>query len=141
MNNTLSNVMWWFFPVSIRCAYMYVCVLLLLNKMFIHSVHPSVSQSVSVSSFHSFIIMLKCVCILHLGAWNPELVIKVILLVLLIFVYICFQCGQITPQLALKVLLQFDKAINNALSTRVKNRISFKVGRCHTRHHFMFLRV
>ncbi|KAK2186111.1 hypothetical protein NP493_214g00016 [Ridgeia piscesae] len=36
------------------------------------------------------------------------------------------QCGQITPQLALKVLLQFDKAINNALSTRVKNRISFK---------------
>ncbi|XP_064596492.1 transcription initiation factor IIA subunit 2-like [Liolophura sinensis] len=36
------------------------------------------------------------------------------------------QCGQITPQLALKVLLQFDKAINNGLATRVKNRISFK---------------
>ena len=35
--------------------------------------------------------------------------------------------GQISPQLALKVLLQFDKAINNALSTRAKNRISFKV--------------
>lgn len=36
------------------------------------------------------------------------------------------QMGQISPQLALKVLLQFDKAINNALSTRAKNRISFK---------------
>ena len=34
--------------------------------------------------------------------------------------------GQISPQLALKVLLQFDKAINTALSTRAKNRISFK---------------
>ena len=38
-----------------------------------------------------------------------------------------FQCGQITPQLALKVLLQFDTAINNALATRVKNRINIKV--------------
>lgn len=38
------------------------------------------------------------------------------------------QLGQITPQLALKVLLQFDKAINNALSSRVRNRVSFKVG-------------
>ncbi len=36
------------------------------------------------------------------------------------------QCSQITPQLALKVLLQFDKAINNALATRVKNKIGFK---------------
>ena len=36
------------------------------------------------------------------------------------------QCGQITPQLALKVLLQFDKAINQALANRVKNRINFK---------------
>lgn len=36
------------------------------------------------------------------------------------------QVNQITPQLALKVLLQFDKAINNALATRVKNRVSFK---------------
>ncbi|KAK3579696.1 hypothetical protein CHS0354_029175 [Potamilus streckersoni] len=41
------------------------------------------------------------------------------------------QCGQITPQLALKVLLQFDKAINNALATRVRNRITFK-GRLNT---------
>ncbi|XP_045183723.1 transcription initiation factor IIA subunit 2-like [Mercenaria mercenaria] len=36
------------------------------------------------------------------------------------------QLGQITPQLALKVLLQFDKAINLALASRVKNRITFK---------------
>ncbi|XP_056003012.1 transcription initiation factor IIA subunit 2-like isoform X1 [Ostrea edulis] len=36
------------------------------------------------------------------------------------------QCGQITPQLALKVLLQFDKAINTALANRVKNRIQLK---------------
>jgi len=36
------------------------------------------------------------------------------------------QLGQITPQLALKVLLQFDKSINSALSNRVKNKISFK---------------
>jgi len=36
------------------------------------------------------------------------------------------QSQQITPQLALQVLLQFDKAINNALSSKVKNRISFK---------------
>ncbi|XP_064645180.1 transcription initiation factor IIA subunit 2-like [Lineus longissimus] len=36
------------------------------------------------------------------------------------------QCSQITPQLALKVLLQFDKAINNALATRVKNRVNFR---------------
>jgi len=38
------------------------------------------------------------------------------------------QLGQITPQLALKVLLQFDKAINTALSQRVRNRVTFKVG-------------
>ncbi|XP_074649410.1 transcription initiation factor IIA subunit 2-like [Tubulanus polymorphus] len=36
------------------------------------------------------------------------------------------QCGQITPQLALKVLLQFDKAINTALASRVKSRVNFK---------------
>ncbi|XP_046350360.1 transcription initiation factor IIA subunit 2-like [Haliotis rubra] len=35
------------------------------------------------------------------------------------------QCGQISPGLALKVLLQFDKAINNALANRVKSKISF----------------
>lgn len=36
------------------------------------------------------------------------------------------QVGQITPQLALKMLLQFDKAINSALSNRAKNRVTFK---------------
>ncbi|XP_041034211.1 transcription initiation factor IIA subunit 2 isoform X1 [Carcharodon carcharias] len=33
---------------------------------------------------------------------------------------------QITPQLALQVLLQFDKAINNALAQRVRNRVNFR---------------
>ncbi|GFN83212.1 transcription initiation factor iia subunit 2 [Plakobranchus ocellatus] len=36
------------------------------------------------------------------------------------------QLGQISPNLALKVLLQFDKAINQALANRVKVKISFK---------------
>ena len=34
--------------------------------------------------------------------------------------------SQTKPELAEKVLLQFDKEISDALSTRVKNRISFK---------------
>ncbi|XP_039578799.1 transcription initiation factor IIA subunit 2 isoform X1 [Passer montanus] len=33
---------------------------------------------------------------------------------------------QITPQLALQVLLQFDKAINSALAQRVRNRVNFR---------------
>uniref|UniRef100_A0AAA9SUI3 Transcription initiation factor IIA subunit 2 n=4 Tax=Boreoeutheria TaxID=1437010 RepID=A0AAA9SUI3_BOVIN len=33
---------------------------------------------------------------------------------------------QITPQLALQVLLQFDKAINAALAQRVRNRVNFR---------------
>ena len=41
------------------------------------------------------------------------------------------QSQQITPQLALQVLLQFDKAINHSLASKVKNRISFK-GRLNT---------
>lgn len=43
------------------------------------------------------------------------------------FYAIMFQYGQITPQLAIKVLLQFDKAINQALATRVRSRLTFKV--------------
>lgn len=39
------------------------------------------------------------------------------------------QCGQISPELAKKVLVQFDKSINVALSSRIKNRLSFKVRR------------
>ncbi|KAL0275608.1 UNVERIFIED_CONTAM: hypothetical protein PYX00_003411 [Menopon gallinae] len=42
------------------------------------------------------------------------------------------QYGQITPQLGMKVLLQFDKSINNALSTRVKSRLTFKAGKLNT---------
>jgi len=42
------------------------------------------------------------------------------------------QQGQITPQLALKVLLHFDKAINTALSTRVKTRVNFKAHHLNT---------
>ena len=38
--------------------------------------------------------------------------------------------GEITPELAQKALLQFDKEISNALSTRVKNRVSFQ-GKLH----------
>lgn len=37
------------------------------------------------------------------------------------------QAQQITPQLALQVLLQFDKAINTALANRVRNRVNFRV--------------
>lgn len=46
----------------------------------------------------------------------------------------CFrvQYGQITPPLALKVLLQFDKSINSALSNRVKARITFKAAKLNT---------
>lgn len=45
---------------------------------------------------------------------------------------IAFQSQQITPQLALKALLEFDKAINHGLATKVKNRIIFKVRYCET---------
>uniref|UniRef100_A0A914DTH2 Transcription initiation factor IIA subunit 2 n=1 Tax=Acrobeloides nanus TaxID=290746 RepID=A0A914DTH2_9BILA len=34
--------------------------------------------------------------------------------------------GQLTNQLALRVLATFDKCINNALSTRTKNKTNFK---------------
>lgn len=40
---------------------------------------------------------------------------------------VCVQTQQITPQLALQVLLQFDKAINTALANRVRNRVNFRV--------------
>ncbi|XP_058408807.1 transcription initiation factor IIA subunit 2-like [Diceros bicornis minor] len=36
------------------------------------------------------------------------------------------QSQQITPQLALQVLLQLDKAINSALAPRVRNRVNFR---------------
>lgn len=40
--------------------------------------------------------------------------------------------GQITPTLALKVLLQFDKSINLALNTKVKARVTFKAAKLNT---------
>lgn len=43
-----------------------------------------------------------------------------------------FQYGQITPQLACKVLLQFDKSINHTLATKVKARLTFKAGKLNT---------
>ncbi|KAG4076048.1 hypothetical protein HA402_011522 [Bradysia odoriphaga] len=42
------------------------------------------------------------------------------------------QYGQITPQLAFKVLLQFDKAINTALNSKVKARVTFKASKLNT---------
>ncbi|GAB6019282.1 Gtf2a2p [Chamberlinius hualienensis] len=42
------------------------------------------------------------------------------------------QQSQITPQLALKVMLHFDKAINNALATRIKTRLNFKANHLNT---------
>jgi transcription initiation factor TFIIA small subunit len=36
------------------------------------------------------------------------------------------QQQQISPQLKSKVLEEYDRAINNALATRVRNRINFK---------------
>jgi len=42
------------------------------------------------------------------------------------------QYGQITPQLAFKVLLQFDKCINNALKQKVKARVTFKANKLNT---------
>lgn len=40
--------------------------------------------------------------------------------------------GQISNGLSQKVMLQFDKAINNALANRVKSRLTFKAGHLKT---------
>ncbi|KRT82408.1 hypothetical protein AMK59_4889, partial [Oryctes borbonicus] len=45
---------------------------------------------------------------------------------------VLLQYGQITPQLACKVLLQFDKSINQTLATRVKSRLTFKASKLNT---------
>ncbi|XP_043188594.1 transcription initiation factor IIA subunit 2-like isoform X8 [Amphibalanus amphitrite] len=42
------------------------------------------------------------------------------------------QYDQLPPALAMKVLLQFDKAISAALANRVKSRLSFKAGKLNT---------
>ncbi|KAI2798503.1 hypothetical protein RDWZM_009755 [Blomia tropicalis] len=42
------------------------------------------------------------------------------------------QSGQISNQLARNVMLHFDRAINNALASRVKSRLTFKAGHLKT---------
>ncbi|ODN02315.1 Transcription initiation factor IIA subunit 2 [Orchesella cincta] len=42
------------------------------------------------------------------------------------------QYNQIPTPLAQKVLLQFDKSMNNALANRLKSRLTFKAGKLHT---------
>jgi len=42
------------------------------------------------------------------------------------------QYDQMTPALAMKVLLQFDKAIGAALASRVKSRLTFKAKKLNT---------
>jgi len=42
------------------------------------------------------------------------------------------QMQQISPQLALRVLLQFDRSINQALANKVRSRISFKASKLNT---------
>ncbi|XP_059086147.1 transcription initiation factor IIA subunit 2-like [Tigriopus californicus] len=46
--------------------------------------------------------------------------------------YELMQYGQIPPSLATEVLLQYDKAINEALNSRVKNRVWFHSGKLST---------
>ena len=40
--------------------------------------------------------------------------------------------NQINANVAMKVLMQYDKAVNNALATRVKNKLNFKSGKLNT---------
>jgi len=42
------------------------------------------------------------------------------------------QLHMLTPALALAVLIQFDKSINNALATRVKTKLHFKAEKLNT---------
>ncbi|CAG0886301.1 unnamed protein product [Cyprideis torosa] len=42
------------------------------------------------------------------------------------------QYQQITPTIALKILTQYDKAINDTLASRVKTKLSFKAGKLNT---------
>nr|ACO15233.1 Transcription initiation factor IIA subunit 2 [Caligus clemensi] len=42
------------------------------------------------------------------------------------------QMQLLTPALALKVLLQFDRSINTALNTRLKTRLNFKAEKLNT---------
>merc|ERR1712223_1152499 len=42
------------------------------------------------------------------------------------------QMQMLSPALALRVLVQFDKSINSALNTRVKNKLNFKAEKLNT---------
>ena len=42
------------------------------------------------------------------------------------------QLQMLSPALALRVLIQFDKSINTALATRVKNKLHFKADKLNT---------
>lgn len=42
------------------------------------------------------------------------------------------QLQLLSPNLALRVLVQFDKSINTALNTRVKNKVNFKADKLNT---------
>jgi len=42
------------------------------------------------------------------------------------------QVQLLSPQLAMKVLAQFDKSVNHALSTRVKSKITFRAEKLNT---------
>lgn len=42
------------------------------------------------------------------------------------------QMQMLSPNLALRVLLQFDRSINQALSTRVKTKLNFKAEKLNT---------
>ena len=42
------------------------------------------------------------------------------------------QLQLLSPSLALRVLLQFDKSINTALNTRVKTKVTFKADKLNT---------
>lgn len=42
------------------------------------------------------------------------------------------QLQLLSPNLALQVLVQFDRSINTALSTRVKNKLNFKAEKLNT---------
>uniref|UniRef100_A0A8D0MAB9 Transcription initiation factor IIA gamma chain n=1 Tax=Sus scrofa TaxID=9823 RepID=A0A8D0MAB9_PIG len=44
---------------------------------------------------------------------------------------------QVTPQLALRVLPQFDKAVNSALAQRVRNRVNFRGSLNISRQHWI----
>ncbi|KAI5074252.1 hypothetical protein GOP47_0010213 [Adiantum capillus-veneris] len=43
--------------------------------------------------------------------------------------------GSLTPLLAVKVLMQFDKSMNDALQTKIKSKVSFK-GHLHTYRYY-----